>query len=65
MYLMQNAVSQKIKEAVDLGSLVPFKEYALFLLLIFIAIGVLSGVLGSIIMMSKYLKKEGSEFRAL
>ena len=32
---------------------------------IFVAIGIASGVLGSAIMISKYLKKEGSEFAAI
>ena len=65
MYLMQNAIMKAIGSAFSISSMVPFKSYALVLFLIFLAIGVLSGVLGSLIMMGKYLKKEGSEFRAL
>ena len=44
---------------------VPFSSKALLLFGIFAAIGVLAGALGSAIMISKYLKKEGSEFKAL
>lgn len=38
-----------------------FGDYALQLLLAFVAIGILTGVGGSVITMSKYLNKEGSE----
>lgn len=40
---------------------IPFVDYALPMLGIFIAIGVLCGVGGSLVTMSKYLNKEGSE----
>ena len=44
---------------------VPFSEKALLLFGIFAAIGIVAGALGSAFMISKYLKKEGSEFKAL
>ena len=44
---------------------VPFSSKALLLFGIFAAIGVVAGALGSAFMISKYLKKEGSEFKAL
>ena len=44
---------------------VPFGSAALLLFGIFAAIGVVAGALGSMFMISKYLKKEGSEFKAL
>lgn len=44
---------------------VPFGSQALTLFGIFAAIGVFAGALGSVFMISKYLKKEGSEFKAL
>lgn len=44
---------------------VPFGEQALALFGIFALIGILAGALGSFIMIGKYLKKEGSEFKAL
>lgn len=40
---------------------VSFKDYALIMLAAFVAIGILTGVGGSIITMSRYLNKEGSE----
>ncbi|MCH5315937.1 MAG: ABC transporter permease [Eubacterium sp.] len=40
---------------------IPFIEYALPMLGIFIAIGVICGVGGSLVTMSKYLNREGSE----
>lgn len=65
MYLMQNVIVQKLSSALKLTTIVPFRQYALFLFLGFIALGIISGVFGSMIMMGKYLRKEGSEFRAL
>lgn len=44
---------------------IPFASEAWRLLGIFVLIGVLAGAVGSFIMIGKYLKKEGSEFRAL
>lgn len=44
---------------------VPFREFALPLFGAFALIGVLVGLIGSGIVISKYLRKEGSEFRAL
>ena len=44
---------------------VPFSSKALLLFGIFAAIGVVAGALGSAFMISKYHKKEGSEFKAL
>ncbi len=46
-------------EAISFVSVLPL------ITLIFVVIGVLSGVLGSAIMIRKYLKKEGSEFTAI
>ncbi len=47
------------------GDVVPFGTMAWQLLLLFVVIGILSGVIGSIIIISKYLRKEGSEFAAI
>ena len=44
---------------------VPFAGEALPLFGIFALIGIIAGALGSAIMIGKYLKKEGSEFKAL
>lgn len=42
-----------------------FKDYALYMLGAFLAIGIVSGVGGSLITMRKYLNKEGSEISAI
>ena len=55
----------KIKEALEANSLVPFSDQILTILLVFLALGVFAGIVGSLIILNKYLKKEGSEFRAL
>ncbi len=44
---------------------IPFADEAWGLLGIFCLIGILAGALGSFIMIGKYLKKEGSEFKAI
>jgi len=44
---------------------VPFGDEALLLFGIFAAIGIVAGAIGSAFMIGKYLKKEGSEFKAL
>ncbi len=66
MYVMQNAIIQRINEAMTFAlAIVPFKNYALILLGVFALIGIVAGTFGSLVMMGKYLRKEGSEFRAL
>ena len=45
-------------------SLIPFMDFGLYMLGMFLCLGVVTGVLGSIISIGKYLRKEGSEFRA-
>lgn len=47
------------------GNVIVFGEMAWLLVLMFLGIGILSGVIGSLIMISKYLRKEGSEFAAI
>lgn len=44
---------------------IPFGQEAWLLFGIFALIGIVAGALGSFIMIGKYLRKEGSEFRAL
>ena len=46
-------------------NLLPFTDYALPMLGVFVLIGIISGVGGSLITMSKYLNKEGSEISAI
>ncbi len=47
------------------GGVIAFSEMAWVLLALFTGIGVISGVIGSVIIISKYLRKEGSEFAAI
>ncbi len=47
------------------GDVIPFGDMAWVLLLLFVVIGIASGVIGSVIVISKYLRKEGSEFAAI
>lgn len=58
-------VYKTIQKMLSLSGLIAYKEFALLLLGLFSAIGVLAGVVGSAFIIRKYLKKEGSEFRAL
>ncbi len=44
---------------------VPFSDFMWLILLIFLALGIISGLIASIITISKYLRREGSEFSAL
>ena len=64
-YGIYSFAGEKIKDALEATSLVPFRQEFLTILLVFLALGVFAGVVGSLIILNKYLKKEGSEFRAL
>lgn len=44
--------------------LIPFGSVVWYLLLMFVGLGVVTGCIGSVISIGKYLRKEGSEFRA-
>lgn len=69
-YGIYHVAAGKIIEAIQKGSsihfsVIAFRKLALPIFGVFVAIGVLAGIIGSIIILSKYLKKEGSEFRAI
>lgn len=63
IYFCYRVATEKI--SVMLGSVVAFGDMALYLLLVFVAIGVFAGAIGSAIMIGKYLRHEGSEFAAI
>lgn len=63
LYFCYRVAADSMSESFTLS--VPFGSKALLLFGIFALIGVVAGALGSVIMISKYLKKEGSEFKAL
>lgn len=65
LYFVYNAVKDTIKNALSLGSMIAFGDFFWIMLGIFAGIGVLAGVFSSAFMINKYLRKEGSEFRAL
>ncbi len=64
-YAIYSLAGEKIKAALETSSLMPFRSIVLTLVLVFLGIGILAGIIGSVIILSKYLKKEGSEFRAI
>ena len=55
----------KIKQALGGTGLIAFRNMLPRLTLIYVLLGILAGIIGSFIILSKYLKKEGSEFSAL
>ena len=63
IYFCYRVATEKI--SVMFGSVVAFGDVALYLLLVFIVIGMFAGALGSVFMIGKYLKREGSEFTAI
>ena len=65
LFFCYKVATENILSAFTSSGIIEFKDVALYLLLIFIGIGVLSGILGSFIMIRKYLKHEGSEFSAI
>lgn len=63
IYFCYRVATEKI--SVMLGSVVAFGDVAVYLLIVFVIIGVFAGALGSTFMIGKYLKREGSEFTAI
>lgn len=65
LYFCYRVATEKIIAVLDTSDIVKYGDLAWWLLLIFASIGVIAGVLGSVIIISKYLRKEGSEFTAI
>ena len=65
VYFCYRVATEKIISVLKTDQVIYFSDMAIRLLLIFAAIGVFSGVLGSAIMIRKYLRREGSEFSAI
>ena len=65
LYSCYRVAIEAILSAVGEVKLIPFSSQALLLLGVFVAIGFVAGTFGSIIMIGKYLKREGSEFAAI
>lgn len=65
LYFCYRVATETIAATLETDNLIAYGSVAGWLLLIFIGIGVLAGILGSVIMISKYLRREGSEFAAI
>ncbi len=65
LYFCYRVAIEAIRDALGMMEIISFSSVALPIFGVFIAIGALSGIVGSVIMISKYLKKEGSEFTAI
>ena len=58
-------VEETIVNALGTSDIIQYSDIAITLLIIFIGIGLFAGVVGSAIMIGKYLRREGSEFSAI
>lgn len=65
VYFCYRIAIETLKTSLGTSDIIGFSTMAVQLLLVFIAIGVIAGTIGSVIMISKYLRKEGSEFAAI
>lgn len=65
LYFCYRIATETIITTLGTSEIVKYGDVAWLLLLMFVAIGVISGVIGSIIIISKYLRREGSEFAAI
>lgn len=58
--LVKNSVANMLGGIMDIGSsLVPFTDYVFVILAAFLIIGILSGVVGSMVSIQRYLKEQG------
>lgn len=65
LYFCYRVATETIMSTLDTSDIVHYSDVAWWLLLIFAGIGIFAGILGSVIMISKYLRHEGSEFAAI
>lgn len=65
VYFCYKVATEKIISVLNSSGIIAFQTVALQLLAVFAIIGVAAGLFGSIIMIGKYLKREGSEFTAI
>ena len=65
LYAVYRVAITYIEETLTGFTAIPFRDFALPLFGLFALIGIAVGLIGSGIVISKYLRKEGSEFRAL
>ena len=65
LYFCYRVATETIISTLGTSDIVRYGDVAWWLLLVFAGIGVFAGILGSVIMISKYLRHEGSEFSAI
>lgn len=65
LYFCYRVATETIVTTLRTQDIIKFGDMAWILLALFVGIGVLAGVIGSIIIISKYLRREGSEFAAI
>ncbi len=65
LYFVYKAVAGTILNVMTIATLIPFADFFWIIFGIFAGIGVFAGLFSSAFMINKYLRKEGSEFRAL
>ncbi len=65
LFFCYRVATETIATSLNTTDIVKYGDVAIYLLLVFIGIGIFAGALGSVIMISKYLKREGSEFAAI
>ena len=65
LYFCYRVATETIISTLGTTDIVKYGDMAWILLLVFLAIGIFAGIIGSVIIISKYLRKEGSEFAAI
>ena len=65
LYFCYRVATETIISTLNTTDIVKYSEMAWILLAIFIGIGLFAGIIGSVIIIGKYLRKEGSEFTAI
>ena len=65
LYFCYRVATETIIKTLDTTDIVKYGDMAWILLLLFVGIGLFAGILGSVIIISKYLRREGSEFSAI
>ncbi len=65
LYFCYRVATETIISTLNTTDIVKYGDMALTLLIVFIGIGLFAGIIGSVIIISKYLRKEGSEFAAI
>ncbi len=65
LYFCYRVATETIVNALGTSDIIKYADMAVELLIIFIGIGLFAGVVGSAIMIGKYLRREGSEFAAI